>query len=133
VNKEALVIEGFFSVSKEGTHMRQKAIAEMTKKAVEEIGQELEQEIAKLAGLPASAKKEKPHGRNCDCASCAEARVEEKVQLWKHHGAAAPVDPDKTVFVRSFWRKQKNHMRQMPNTRLILVSKLRALARIKKG
>jgi len=69
------------------------------------------------------------HAKSCDCKVCADARVEERVKLWRLHGGAAPVDPDKTVFVRSFWRAQRNHFSKYPNSRNALVVRLRALAR----
>jgi hypothetical protein len=69
------------------------------------------------------------HPKNCDCTVCANARANERVKLWQLHGAAAPLDPNKTVFVRSFWRHQKNHFNKLPNSRNALVARLRALAR----
>lgn len=69
------------------------------------------------------------HSKNCDCPTHAKQRADERVKLWQQHGAAAPVDPRKTVFVRSFWRAQKNHYNKLPNTRNELVARLRALAR----
>lgn len=69
------------------------------------------------------------HPRKCDCSYHAKQRADERVKLWQQHGAAAPLDPDKTVFVRSFWRFQKNHFNKLPNSRNELVARLRALQR----
>lgn len=69
------------------------------------------------------------HTKNCDCPVHAKNRADDRVKLWRLHGAAAPLDPDKTVFVRSFWRSQKNHFNKLPNSRNELISRLRALAR----
>lgn len=70
------------------------------------------------------------HARSCDCDPCARNRVAERETLWREHGAAASPDPKKTVFVRSFWRAQKNHFNKMPLTRRLLVERLRALKQL---
>ncbi len=73
------------------------------------------------------------HPKNCDCEVCALKRADERVALWKANGGVADVDPDKTVFVRSFWRAQRNHMKKFPNSRAALVARLRALAKLSRG
>ncbi len=56
------------------------------------------------------------HAKVCDCEDCAVHRAGESLRMWKEYGAKAEIDPEKTVFVRAFWRKQAGHLRTKPNT-----------------
>jgi hypothetical protein len=73
------------------------------------------------------------HPLRCDCEVCAKMRTEDRVKLWRLHGAAAPLDPRKTVFVKSFWRAQRNHLNKLPNSRKALIDSIRKLNNLTRG
>lgn len=68
------------------------------------------------------------HARVCDCGKCAAARTERISTLWEEHGkAAVPKNLDATVFVRSHFRRQNNHLTKYPETRKMMRSLLRLI------
>ena len=68
------------------------------------------------------------HARSCDCEKCATVRAERISQLWEENGqAAVPKTLDATVFVRSHFRRQSNHLQRFPETRKMMRSLLRLI------
>lgn len=67
------------------------------------------------------------HAKCCDCERCSATRADALIRSWREYGSKAVVEPSKTVFVRAYWRKQKNHFNKMPNTRRRLKTLLTAL------
>lgn len=61
------------------------------------------------------------HARCCDCDKCAVVRAERISQLWEENGKAAiPKTLDSTVFVRSHFRRQPDHLKRFPTTRRMM-------------
>jgi hypothetical protein len=48
------------------------------------------------------------HAVICDCDVCATLRAVGVIKLWKAHGSQAELDPSKTIFVRSHFRRGKH-------------------------
>jgi len=69
------------------------------------------------------------HARCCDCIRCAETRAMMKLAEWQKYGGVAEADPEKTVFVRAYWRKQPGHLRNYPQTLKRLQRLLKTLQR----
>ena len=68
------------------------------------------------------------HARSCDCEKCATSRAERISTLWEEHGkAAVPKTLDATVFVKSHFRRQSNHLQRFPETRKMMRSLLRLI------
>lgn len=61
------------------------------------------------------------HARKCDCTSCASSRAKEfQRSLTQAHRPKAPTSLQHSVFVRSYFRRQPNHWKSMPNTRALV-------------
>jgi hypothetical protein len=73
------------------------------------------------------------HAKICDCEACAKARAKRTSELWEANGSyAAPKTADSTIFVRSYFRRQSNHLRKYPNTRRIMQALIRTIQKEKK-
>lgn len=73
------------------------------------------------------------HAKSCDCNKCAISRAERVSELWEENGSyAAPKTADATVFVRSFFRRQPNHYKKLPNTRRVMRALIRTIRKEKK-
>lgn len=58
------------------------------------------------------------HAKSCDCNACAKSRAKFTAEAWEKNGAyAEPKTPDATVFVNSYFRRQSNHLKKLPNSR----------------
>lgn len=68
-------------------------------------------------------------GKGCDCAPCGQRRARGLREQWLEYGGAALPDPEKTVFIRAYFRKQKNHMRKQPHTLEMVTRILRQMVR----
>ena len=55
------------------------------------------------------------HAARCSCTDCSKQRAVELRDEWRAYGSYAEVDPKKTVFVRAYFRAQKNHLVKRPN------------------
>lgn len=74
------------------------------------------------------------HAKSCDCASCARDRVGALKALWAANGKyAVPATADATVFVRSYFRRQPNHLKKRPNAQGRLRALVRSIRRLSKG
>lgn len=68
------------------------------------------------------------HAKCCDCEKCARARADQVNELWRANGSyARPKTVDATIFVRSYFRRQPNHLKKMPNTRRLMRAFVRGL------
>jgi len=68
------------------------------------------------------------HAKSCDCDLCATSRAQKVSELWEQNGSfAEPRTNDSTVFVRSFFRRQPNHLKRYPNTKRIMRALIRTI------
>jgi hypothetical protein len=73
------------------------------------------------------------HAKSCDCHACAKTRARRTSELWEANGSfAEPKTADATIFVRSYFRRQSNHLRKYPNTRRIMRALIRTIQKEKK-
>jgi adenine-specific DNA glycosylase len=71
------------------------------------------------------------HAKCCDCADCAKARAERVSKLWEANGSyARPKTVDSTIFVRSYFRRQPNHLKKFPNTRRLMQALVRDIKKL---
>ncbi len=73
-----------------------------------------------------------PHAHSCDCHLCAESRAQALKELWKQNGSIAEPKVGATVFVRSHFRRQHNHLNKMPHTRDVMAKTLLMIRRLMK-
>jgi len=68
------------------------------------------------------------HAKICDCLRCGTERAQRVSELWEQNGSfAKPKTADATVFVRSFFRRQPNHLKKYPNTKRIMRALIRTI------
>lgn len=73
------------------------------------------------------------HARCCDCARCGASRANAVSELWELNGSyATPKTADSTIFVRSYFRRQPNHLKKFPNTRRIMRALVRTIRKERK-
>jgi hypothetical protein len=73
------------------------------------------------------------HAKACDCEACGKSRAKRTAELWEANGSyAKPTSADSTVFVRSYFRRQSNHLRKYPNTRRIMQALIRTIQKEKR-
>jgi hypothetical protein len=73
------------------------------------------------------------HAKSCDCRACAKTRARRTSELWEANGSfAEPKTADSTIFVRSYFRRQSNHLRKYPNTRRIMRALIQTIQKEKK-
>lgn len=72
------------------------------------------------------------HAKSCDCERCAKSRAKRTSELWEANGSyAEPKTADSTIFVRSYFRRQANHLRKYPNTKRIMRELIKTIQRDK--
>ena len=71
------------------------------------------------------------HAKCCDCVKCAKERAERVSKLWEANGSyARPKSSDSTIFVRSYFRRQPNHLKKFPNTRRLMRALVRNIKKL---
>lgn len=68
------------------------------------------------------------HAKKCDCTDCTNIRVKVFVLWYRAVSAELPVmeDSSKTIFVRSHWRRGRNHLNKMPHFKRALIRTFRS-------